>query len=97
MNLEKQKIVQLLSIFVIIISVILLAFFWEDKERKNDRKNPLQINNYQEIDDRFLDLLEQEYSINREEIKIIMESWSWKTLEDVLKEKEIEFKFWKRD
>ncbi len=97
MTLDKQKIVQVLAVLTLTFALILLALFWENENEEFDKINPLKITEYQKIDEKFLYLLEKEYSLNREELKTIMESWSWKTLEDALEEKEIEFKFRERD
>ncbi len=97
MNLDKQKIVQIVAILVIVSALLLLVLFWENEHKWIKWKNPLEISNYSEIDDRFLNLLEEQYSLNKQELKSIMDSNSWTTLKEILEEKWIEFKFRERD
>lgn len=97
MNLDKQKIIQIIAVLVLVFAFVLLALFWENEHKWIKWKNPLEVSNYSEIDERFLELLENDYSLNKQDLKSIMDSNSWTTLKEILKEKWIEFKFRERD
>lgn len=97
MNLDKQKIIQILTILVIIFALILIALFWEREDEEMKWKNPFEVSRYSEINNKILYILEKENWLKKEEIKLLMETWSGKTLKEILKEKWIEIKFWKED
>lgn len=97
MNLDKQKIVQILAILVIILALILITLFWEKEHDEMRWKNPFEVNSYLEVDNKILYMLEKENWLKKEEIQLLMETWSGKTLKEILEEKWIEIKFWKRD
>lgn len=59
-----------------------------------NRINPLEVTSFDQLDDKFLQMLEQQTLLSSDEIKSMMESASWKTLKEILEENNITFSFW---
>lgn len=98
--MEKKKIVQI-SVWVIVIWALALNFgwfVWGDDHKKWNRVSPLDVTSYEQIDEKFLGVLERDSWMTLEEIKTEMDNNPWKKLSVILEEKGIVLKApgWRR-
>ena len=94
--MNKKNIIQIIAWVIVVCALILnFAVLWWWEHEKLERKNPLDITKFEDIDERFLEKLITDSWMTADEIKKEMEldSNSWKTLFSILEEKWIEVKW----